>query len=252
MHINGDLFSLNNWKINIEFCFMQRDLILTKDGSHTIAVSGIPVRASTDGNVTYHSIHGAIQESMHVFINAGLKSLPVSQNIHILEMGFGSGLNALLTLIETEKTKQIIHYTAIDLYPLEENEINTLNYCEQLDRQDLFPIFMQMHSCEWEKDTRLSETFYLHKTKQDLQDYKNSGFCEVIYFDAFAPRIQPELWTKNIFDKMYSILNTNGILVTYCSKGDVRRNMMAAGFTVEKMQGPPGKREMIKGRKLNK
>jgi len=209
--------------------------------------------AVTDMNVTYHSIHGAIRESMHVFINAGLNSitpLEAVRCLNILEIGFGTGLNALLTFIEAEKTKQIIHYTTIDLYPLEEDEITTLNYCKQLDRQDLFPIFVQMHSCEWEKDKRLSETFHLHKTKQDLQDYKNSEFYDLIYFDAFAPRIQPELWTKNIFDKMYSILNTNGILVTYCSKGDVRRNMMAAGFIVEKMKGPPGKREMIRGKKI--
>jgi tRNA U34 5-methylaminomethyl-2-thiouridine-forming methyltransferase MnmC len=247
MHINGNLLVQNNWKINIEFCFMQRDLILTKDGSHTIAVTGMP------GSVTYHSIHGAIQESMHVFIEAGLNSvrpLEATRGLNIFEIGFGTGLNALLTYIEAEKTKQIIHYAAVDLYPLEENEITTLNYCKQLERQDLFHIFLQMHSCEWERDTQLSETFYLHKTKQDLQDYKNSGFYDLIYFDAFAPNIQPELWTKNIFEKIYSILNTNGILVTYCSKGDVRRNMMAAGFIVEKMEGPPGKREMIRARKM--
>jgi len=232
---------------------MQRNLILTKDGSHTIVVMGMTAPAVTDMNVTYHSIHGAIRESMHVFINAGLNSitpLEAVRCLNILEIGFGTGLNALLTFIEAEKTKQIIHYTTIDLYPLEEDEITTLNYCEQLDRQDLFPIFIQMHSCEWEKSAQLSKTFYLHKTKQDLHDYKNSEFYDLIYFDAFAPRIQPELWTKNIFDKMYSILNTYGILVTYCSKGDVRRNMMAAGFIVEKMKGPPGKREMIRGKKI--
>ncbi|SRR6266496_2029784 len=218
--------------------------IITKDGSHTIALPEL--------NVTYHSIHGAIQESMHVFIEAGLKSiwpLQAARCLNILEIGFGTGLNALLTLIESEKTKQIIYYTAIELYPLEENEIIDLNYCKCLGLQNLLPAFSQMHTCEWERDIRIAETFYLHKTKQDLQSYKNAGWYDLIYFDAFAPNDQPELWTKNIFDKMYSILNTNGILVTYCSKGDVRRSMTAAGFTVEKIPGPQGKREMVRARK---
>lgn len=223
---------------------MQRNVILTKDGSHTIAIPEI--------NVTYHSIYGAIQESLHVFIEAGLKSIKPLQApkcLNILEIGFGTGLNALLTLIESGKTKQVIHYTAIELYPLEENEIISLNYCEQLDRQDLLPTFAQMHKCKWEQDIKLSETFYFHKTKQDLQSYKTIDLQDLIYFDAFAPSTQSELWTKEIFDKMYSILYINGILVTYCSKGDVRRNMMAAGFEVEKLKGPQGKREIIRARR---
>jgi len=221
---------------------MQRNVILTKDGSHTIAIPEI--------NVTYHSIYGAIQESLHVFIEAGLKGIRpfvTARCLNILEIGFGTGLNALLTFIESGKTKQIIHYTAIELFPLEEIEIISLNYCEQLDRQDLLPTFAQMHKCKWEQDIKLSETFYIHKTKQDLQGYKTTDLQDLIYFDAFAPSSQPEVWTKEIFDKMYSILNTNGILVTYCSKSDVRKNMVAAGFEVEKLKGPQGKREMIRG-----
>jgi tRNA U34 5-methylaminomethyl-2-thiouridine-forming methyltransferase MnmC len=130
--------------INIEFCFMLRQPIITKDGSHTISIPEM--------NVTYHSHHGAIQESMHVFINAGLKyvsgALQVS-DIYIFEMGFGTGLNALLTLIEAEKLQRKIYYTAIDLYPLQQDEINFLNYCEQLNREDLKTVFQQLHQCDW-------------------------------------------------------------------------------------------------------
>lgn len=223
---------------------MQRNVILTNDGSHTIAIPEM--------NVTYHSIHGAIQESLHVFIEAGLKSAsPLESARHILEVGFGTGLNALLTLMKTEKTTQIVHYTAIEPFPFEGKEISSLNYCEQLNRKDLHIIFEQLHNCRWEKEIKISETFYLKKTKQILQDYKPDKTYDLIYFDAFAPNAQPELWTKEIFAKIFSTLKPGGILVTYCSKGEVRRNMIAAGFNVEKIPGPPGKREMIRGKRDN-
>ncbi|MBI5859132.1 MAG: tRNA (5-methylaminomethyl-2-thiouridine)(34)-methyltransferase MnmD [Sphingobacteriales bacterium] len=229
---------------------MVRKIILTDDGSHSISVPEL--------NVTYHSVHGAIQESMHVFIEAGLYGsgrLQRPDPISILEIGFGTGLNALLTLIEAEKTGIKIHYEALELYPLSE-EIRSLNYCQQLNRQNLQQIFEQMHSCEWEKDIAVSDNFILQKKKYNLL---NLSTClagrqayqpiNLIYFDAFAPAAQPELWTKEVFDKMYSLLAPGGILVTYCSKADVRRAMIAAGFSVEKIPGPPHKREMLRARK---
>ncbi len=219
---------------------MQRKLILTGDGSHTILMPEL--------NVTYHSIHGAIQESKHVFIEAGLKGLILAEEakLNIFEVGFGTGLNALLTIIEAEKLQKEIHYETVEPFPLDSNETRALNYCKQLDREDLQPIFEQLHSCEWEKKTNIIATFCLKKSRSNLLNFETSETFKLIYFDAFAPNAQPELWTKEIFEKMFAMLKPEGILVTYCSKGDVRRAMQDAGFTVEKLPGPRGKREMIR------
>jgi tRNA U34 5-methylaminomethyl-2-thiouridine-forming methyltransferase MnmC len=230
---------------------MQRKLILTKDGSHSIEVPEL--------NVTYHSIHGAIQESGHVFIEAGFKGsvgLKQADPICIFEMGFGTGLNALLTLIEAEKLNRKISYEAIELFPLDYEQVKLLNYCEQLQRNDLQPLFEEMHNCAWGKKISIRENFTFKKSKASLINFETSETClsgrqafDLIYFDAFDPNVQPELWTKEVFEKMFSILKSGGILVTYSSKGEVRRAMQAAGFIVEKLPGPPGKREIVRGRK---
>lgn len=219
---------------------MQRKLILTGDGSHTISMPEL--------NVTYHSIHGAIQESKHVFIEAGLKSLlPVEGTaLNVFEMGFGTGLNALLTIIESERLQRKIYYETVEQFPVDTGEVRSLNYCEQLDREDLQPIFEQLHSCEWEKKVNITENFGFNKSRTNLLNLETSETFELIYFDAFAPNTQPELWTNEIFEKMFAMLEPGGILVTYCSKGDVRRAMQAAGFIVEKLPGPRGKREMTR------
>ena len=222
---------------------MERKLILTEDGSHTISVPEM--------NVFYHSIHGAIQESMHVFIQAGLRDSKLFDYVgvhHILEIGFGTGLNALLTLIEADKHKNRIYYTAIELYPLNETETSQLNYCEQLNLPHYKTLFEKMHQCEWEEMIEITDNFRLTKIKCNPIDLSTENSFFIIYFDAFAPNAQPELWTKEVFDKMYSILQPGGILVTYCSKGDVRRAMITAGFDVEKLPGPSRKREMIRAR----
>jgi tRNA U34 5-methylaminomethyl-2-thiouridine-forming methyltransferase MnmC len=220
---------------------MRREIILTKDGSHTVAIPEM--------DVTYHSLHGAIQESMHVFINAGLRSIQSSGSIHILEMGFGTGLNALLTFMETEKKPLPIHYSAIELFPLEQQQVQSLNYYVKLNRIDLQPIFEQLHTTEWEKEISISPYFTFLKLKINLINFSPSSLFNLIYFDAFAPAAQPELWTKESFERLYKMLHPGGILVTYCSKGDVRRAMQAAGFLVEKIPGPPGKREMVRAKK---
>ncbi len=224
---------------------MERKIILAEDGSHTISIPEM--------NVTYHSIHGAIQESQHVFISAGLEPLIgnfTGPQLAVFEMGFGTGLNALLTYIEAEKQNLKIYYETIEPFPLNENEVKTLNYCRQLNRSDLQPIFERFHFCEWEKEIELSPLFTFKKTISDLLNFKPIKLFELIYFDAFDPRVQPELWTKEVFEKMFSILSPNGILVTYSCKGDVRRAMLSAGFTIEKIPGAKGKREMIRGRKV--
>ncbi len=219
---------------------MKRKLILTSDGSHTISLPEL--------NVTYHSVHGAIQESKHVFIEAGFRSdyLVHADQFSILEVGFGTGLNALLTAIEAEKTGQSIYYVALEPFRLNEDLVDTLNYCELLGRRDLQTDFMRMHQCDWNKGIVVTEHLLMHKSYDTLQSFHHTTKFNLIYFDAFDPTAQPELWTKEIFEKMFAMLEPGGVLVTYCSKGDVRRAMQAAGFTVEKLPGPKGKREMIR------
>jgi tRNA U34 5-methylaminomethyl-2-thiouridine-forming methyltransferase MnmC len=202
-------------------------------------------------NVTYHSVHGAIQESMHVFIDAGFSNTVLQGTcpINILEVGFGTGLNVLLTVIAAEKEKRSVYYAAVEPYPLNTAEVQPLNYCELLNRNDLNELFMLMHACEWNKSIALTENLLLHKSGNSLALFTHETKFNLIYFDAFAPNAQPELWTKEIFEKLYDLLTEGGILVTYCSKGDVQRAMKAAGFMIEKIPGPPGKREMIRAAK---
>jgi len=236
---------------------VKREIIITADGSQSISVPEM--------NVTYHSIHGAIQESKHVFIEAGLHDpiLPKEQ-LSIFEVGFGTGLNALLTMIEAEKLAKEIYYEAVEQFPLDHNEIRLLNYCGQLGREDLQSAFEQLHDCNWENEVKLTRNFSFRKSKINLLNLpvwpysaaasakaQPAGFgtfqtFNLIYFDAFAPNVQPELWTNEIFQKIFSMLDPGGVLVTYCSQGDVRRAMQAAGFLVEKLPGPKGKREIIR------
>lgn len=223
---------------------MQRQPIITKDGSHTISIPEL--------NVTYHSVHGAIQESLHVFITTGLQPLLNNQttgSLSILEVGFGTGLNALLTAIEAEKAEKSMYYVALEPFPLSNTEIYLLNYCELLGRKDLQEDFIQMHRCEWNKSIVATEHLLLHKSNKPLQQFEHATKFDLIYFDAFAPSAQPELWTQEVFEKLITMMRPGGVLVTYCSKGDVRRAMQAAGFIVEKIPGPPGKREMVRAKK---
>ena len=223
---------------------MERNTIITADGSSSVAIPSM--------NVTYHSVYGAIRESSHVFVEAGLNHFRSrnkgreKQPLAIFEMGFGTGLNALLTLIESEHSDQQIFYETIELYPLEAMQIASLNYCSQLNRNDLQRKFVQMHEAEWGEEVRITPQFILRKSKVDLLEFQPTRTFEVIYFDAFDPGVQPDLWSKEVFRKMFSILEPGGILVTYSSKGDVRRAMILAGFEIEKIPGPPGKREMIR------
>jgi tRNA U34 5-methylaminomethyl-2-thiouridine-forming methyltransferase MnmC len=232
-------------RVNIEFCMMQRKIIMTGDGSHSIEIEGT--------NETYHSRFGAIQESMHVFIQEGLiPLLKKSSLINVFEMGFGTGLNALLSFIEAEKHQQKIHYETIELLPLEEKFIAHLNYCEALKRKDLKDVFHLLHSSEWEKEISISAYFSFKKIKTSLIDHEFSADFNLVYYDAFAPNAQAELWAQEIFEKIYAHLSDEGIMVTYCSKGEVRRAMKSAGFTVKKLAGPKGKREMIRAFKKDR
>jgi len=223
---------------------MQKQLIVTADGSHTV---------TTDKpGVTYHSMHGAIQESEHVFIHAGLMPLlPFEERLHILEVGMGTGLNALLTLMASAPGQRSIHYTALEPFPLNAHEYAQLNYMEQLHAAAYNNAFTAMHTCEWEKDISIASYFTLYKTQQSLLNFTSDRLYHLVYFDAFAPDVQPELWTTSVFQHLHQIMHASAIIVTYCSKGDVRRAMQSAGFTVEKLKGAKGKREMLRAHKTN-
>jgi tRNA U34 5-methylaminomethyl-2-thiouridine-forming methyltransferase MnmC len=221
---------------------MQRNLIVTKDGSHSVAIP--------EWQAFYHSVHGAISESLHVYIEAGWRywrtqHTAASQYV-IFEMGFGTGLNALLTLIEAEQIQQKIMYETVEAFPLEMAIIQQLNYCDTLHRPDLKPVFELLHQCEWNKDIAITDNFIVRKVHTSLSNFSTGQPVDIIYYDAFAPAAQPELWTEPVFQQLYSLLAPGGILVTYCSKGIVRRALQAVGFSVENIPGPPGKREMIR------
>ncbi|MBW6482908.1 MAG: tRNA (5-methylaminomethyl-2-thiouridine)(34)-methyltransferase MnmD [Vicingaceae bacterium] len=219
---------------------MKMELKTTSDGSHTIFDSSI--------SETYHSVHGAIQEAKHIFIEAGLKYKQQLSEINILEVGFGTGLNTiltLLTLIEQQKTS--LFYTTIEKFPLNISIIKKLNYSTQLNLTTAQEkLFLTFHTCSFKKIHSITPTFKFLKIDDALENYQPSTKFDIVYFDAFSPEKQPELWQQNIFNKIYASMNSNGILVTYCAKGIVKRALIASGFTVEKLPGPPGKREIIR------
>jgi tRNA U34 5-methylaminomethyl-2-thiouridine-forming methyltransferase MnmC len=221
---------------------MQRNLIVTKDGSHSVAIPEM--------QVSYHSVHGAIKESLHVYIGAGLRywwqQHGNAQQCAVFEMGLGAGLNALLTVMEAEALQQKIIYETVEAFPLETTITQQLNYCDALHRPDLAPVFELLHKSDWNKTIAVTDHFSFKKLHISLTNYSTDQLFDVIYYDAFAPRAQPELWTEPVFRQLLNMLAPEGILVTYCSKGDVRRALLAAGFRVEKVPGPPGKREMIR------
>ena len=219
---------------------MKREIIITSDGSTTIHLP--------EWNEQYHSKHGAIQEACHVFIKHGLQEIK-SNTISILEIGFGTGLNGFITFLEAQKTNLTIDYVGVEAYPVKVEEIEKLNYVEELKAKVFAEVFSLMHSLSWNIKHNLKETFSLTKREQFFDKIKDKDAFNLIYFDAFGARVQPELWTVEIFQKMYDALQENGILVTYSAKGSVRRAMQEVGFTVERLPGPPGKREMLRGRK---
>jgi tRNA U34 5-methylaminomethyl-2-thiouridine-forming methyltransferase MnmC len=214
---------------------------LTGDGSHTLFVPGL--------NEHYHSTFGAVAESRHIFINAGLNFVrQSSSDIKILEIGFGTGLNALLTYIESELNHLNINYNAIELFPLKEEIYSKLNYPEVIDNKIYIEIFRKIHSCDWNTKINISTYFFLTKICASILDYiPDNQYLDLIYFDAFGPDVQPEMWTLEVFKKMADALKPGGVLVTYSTKGTVKRNLKEAGFKIEKLPGPVGKREILRG-----
>lgn len=194
---------------------------------------------------TYHSKHGAIQEAKHVFIQNGL-SLFKEQSVAILEIGFGTGLNAFITFLESENRKLDIDYVGVEAYPILKEEAEKLNYVSQLNANQYNKEFELLHSCDWGVKNAVSDHFTLTKRQQFFNEITDKDCFNLIYFDAFGFQYQPELWSVEIFRKMHEALRDGGVLVTYACRGPIKRAMVEAGFSIEKLAGPPGKREMLR------
>lgn len=221
---------------------MNKEFVITQDGSHTIYLR--------DMDEHYHSTHGAIQESMHIYINEGLLQF-LGKKISILEIGFGTGLNAFLTYIFAKKHHISVDYYSIEKYPLTEPEYKSLNYASG-EFCEFAPIFEKLHSAGWNTDFVIDSDFKLHKIQDDLTTHQFDlpTKVDLVYYDAFAPNKQPDLWTDGVISKVSKCAGKDGLIVTYCAKGSVRRALASAGFQMERLPGPPGKKEIIRGKKL--
>lgn len=224
---------------------MKREIKTTNDGSKTLFIN--------DLNENYHSHHGALQEAEHVFIKNGLNLINDCE-INILELGFGTGLNVLVTINEYLKTDKnhVINYFSLEKYPINESEVKDLAYFELFDNPELKNIYQKIHLADWEKPVEIISGFNLKKIECDFFDLKNINLPKInlVYFDCFGARVQPDLWEKPLFEMVSDKMAINGLLTTYSSKGSVRRILQELNFNVEKKQGPPGKREMINAVKL--
>lgn len=218
---------------------MQNKIVITEDGSHTIYVPLLDEH--------YHSTHGAINESMHIYINAGLKHQK-KKEINLLEIGFGTGLNAFLTLATAIQEEIKVNYFTIEKYPLTEAEYNLLNYPEHIF-SEFAEYFGLLHQLSWETEQRVNDEFILKKIQADLKTFDFHGIpgFDLIYFDAFAPGKQPEMWSQKILEKIAQHTNPGGVFVTYCAKGSVRRMLNSLDFQMERLPGPIGKKEILRG-----
>jgi len=218
---------------------VKRSIITTADGSKTIQIE--------EWSEQYHSVHGALQEAKHVYIKMGLhqflKDNPNHKQLSVLELGFGTGLNAMLTAIDEMAQHTLISYHGIEAYQISLKELEALDYNALFDSTITFN---QLHEIPWNQIHKISSNFQLNKRKEFFSELSESKLFDVVYFDAFGPRVQPDLWTTDMFERVYKAMRPNGILVTYSAKGSVRRSMQEVGFVVERLPGPPGKREMLR------
>lgn len=217
---------------------MKKELRITADGSHTFYVEELDEQ--------YHSMHGSIAEAEHIFINSGLlNKVKQKQAFKIFEVGMGTGLNVYLTAIAAAKNKLNLEMHSIEAYPVDVEEVHLLNYPQQLRASE--ELFYQIHKSKWEELISLNANLSLKKIKADIRDYSFEGLYDVVYYDAFAPEKQAEMWEKEIFKKIFRAMETDGILLTYCVKGVIRRLLAEVGFEIEKLPGPKnGKREMLR------
>lgn len=220
---------------------MKREIRETADGSKTIYLPEL--------NEHYHSSHGALQEAQHVFIKYGLSHCH-QDYLTILEMGYGTGLNALLTYFASEKRNQYIHYIAIEAFPPTEEEWRAMEYHKHNPSDESLEVFEKMNLAPWNKVTSLSEHFVIEKRQVKFEELDlKAESVDLIFYDAFGPRVQPDLWSLERFQDCYNWLTDEGVFVTYCAKGQVKRDLKTAGFKLEALPGPPGKREMTRGKK---
>lgn len=221
---------------------MKREIVITEDGSSSIYLPELEEH--------YHSFHGAMQESEHVFLKNGLTNFLNANEISILEIGFGTGLNCFLASVWSTQNQIKINYVGLEPNPIELEVLQFMNYSKgkYLDH-NLF--YEGICTAEWNQKFLVNETFNAIKVQKCLQDFNSEETFDLIFFDAFSPKSQPELWTLSIFNQVYNLMNPGGVLVTYCAKGQVKRDLKSAGFTVESLEGPPGKREMLRARKLS-
>jgi tRNA U34 5-methylaminomethyl-2-thiouridine-forming methyltransferase MnmC len=216
---------------------MTLELKKTADGSFTLYVP--------DLDEHYHSYHGALQEAKHVFIQNGVLML-TSKKIRILEVGFGTGLNALLTACESVVLEVEIEYVGVEAYPVPIELLQKMDYASLIDHKNAFKFYNHMIQDVWGEEQLIHQSFKLTKVKQKIENYECQETFDIIYFDAFGPRVQEEMWTIAIMEKMYNSLNISGFLVTYCAKGQFKRDLKTVGFQVFDLPGPPGKREMVR------
>jgi len=218
---------------------IKREIITTGDGSKTIHMP--------DWNENYHSSHGALQEANHVFLRNGLDAFRDRNVVHILEVGFGTGLNAVLTLQETEKSGLQVVYNGLEAFPVSAEELAALDYGSLLDTDVMRSLYVQLHAADWDVLQAITPRFSLHKIHRKLEEmtWEPAQF-DLIYFDAFGPRTQADMWQLPHFQRLFAALKPGGALVTYCAQGQVKRDLKAAGFTIEPLPGPPGKREMTR------
>ncbi len=214
---------------------MKLEVKITDDKSHTLFVPELKEH--------YHSTYGAIQESQHIYINAGMHCSHKNP-LTIFEMGFGTGLNAYLTYLKANKNKIQTFYYSIEKFPLDLNIVSKLNYPHLIGNK--FEVYNKMHECKWNELINLSPYFQLLKIKADIKKFIINFRYDVVYFDAFGPDVQPCLWKKQIFEKIINSLNTNGIFITYSAKGEVKRNLKNLNMKIETIPGPKGKREIIR------
>lgn len=220
-------------------------IIQTGDGSHTL---------HSEGTEHYHSVNGAWTESSYVFIDQGFKQVPGIVNpLRVLEVGFGSGLNALLSWEASQAELRRVHYVGIDIAPIEKAIWSRLNYTDFLENKSAYEAFREIHLAPWDTPVFIGEQFVLHKLKQSILDVElKEGVFFLVYFDLFSFDENPELWSLPVFEKLYAAMAPGGILVTYAAKGEVRRTLEEAGFRTERLPGPPGKREMLRATKALK
>ena len=218
---------------------MKQTIIETADGSKTIFIPEM--------NEQYHSVNGAITESEYIFVNKGFMFQQKKDPV-IFEAGFGTGLNALLTAINAEKNNRPTTYYTIEKYPLANKIIKTLAYGDIISNEAT-NIYEKIHLCEWETTVQISPYFYIHKINADLIKFSvnTMPMFDIIYFDAFGPDKQPEIWTPEIFQKIYTNCSPGAVFVTYSAKGEIRRQLANIGFEIERLPGPPGKKHILRG-----